>query len=48
MATCVLSFLSIVNWFNQQNVKPIKLSNGKHCKNLFKTIKTLSYGTHIK
>ena len=44
MATCILSFLSLVDWFNQHNIKPMKQSNGRHCKNLFKTIKTLSYG----
>ena len=41
MATCILSFLSIVNWFNQQNIKPMKHSCGKHSKNLFKMLKQL-------
>ena len=41
MATCILSFLSLVDWFNQQNVKPIKHLSGKHSKNLFKMLKQL-------
>lgn len=34
-----LSLSSLFDWFENQNVKPIKHSNGKHPKNLIRIIK---------
>jgi len=40
MSVCLLLSSFILEWFNN-NVKPIKHSNGKHSKNLFKMLKQL-------